>query len=73
VDQHVGAIADQLVQPFDLSRIGKVDRDAELRPVKGVECGRGPFGKRRPPAAAGVASLRILDLDDLSAELAEIK
>ena len=42
-----------------------------LAAVDRVKAGRRPLGKRRAPAAAGVAALRVLDLDHLGAQFAE--
>src|SRR5439155_9687024 len=54
-----------------VGRVGEIDRDPMLRPVDRMETGRGALLERRAPAARRVAALRVLDLDDLGAELAE--
>ena len=71
VQYDIGALQDQRPQPRRVVGVGEVDRDAALGAVDRVKAGRRAFQKRRPPAAAGVAALRVLDLDDLGAQLAE--
>src|SRR5947209_1176351 len=71
INDHIGTLQDQPAQPPRVLAIGKIDRDAALGPVDRVERRRGALLERRPPAAGGVAALRVLDLDHLGPEFAE--
>ena len=68
-DQHIGGF-DQLVQD-GTSRIGfQVDDDALLAAVAAAKENAHPLNQRRHPAGV-VAALRVFDLDDFGAQVAQ--
>ncbi len=70
LEQHIGA-ARQFTGATPVVRVAQIERDGALVAVDGEEVGGLAVRVRRTPGAGVVAALRVLDLDDVRAQVGQ--